>query len=138
MMNICVSIQRSVCVQQRVLFVCAVWKPKTMNVSQLGSNLHVVFEQAPSSFAFTLYYIYYKLRQDGPFKLQRCKPVSVHGASKWKPSPARSVLAACFGQMSDNKFSAFVSGHNVPLSFCLVFSLLPKEMQPLLVQRRTC
>ncbi|CAF91119.1 unnamed protein product, partial [Tetraodon nigroviridis] len=50
------------------------WKPKTMNVSQLGSNLHVVFEQAPSSFGFALYYLYYKLRQDGPFKLQRCKP----------------------------------------------------------------
>ena len=47
-----------------------------MNVSQLGSNLHVVFEQAPSSFGFTLYYLYYKLRPDGPFKLQPCKPVS--------------------------------------------------------------
>ncbi|CAG10762.1 unnamed protein product, partial [Tetraodon nigroviridis] len=56
------------------------WKPKTMNVSQLGSNLHVVFEQAPSSFGFALYYLYYKLRQDGPFKLQRCKPV---GPAVW-------------------------------------------------------
>lgn len=64
-----------VCVQQRLLFVCPVWKPKTLNVSQLGSNLHVTFEQAPPSFGFTLYYLYYKLRQDGPFKLQRCKPV---------------------------------------------------------------
>uniref|UniRef100_A0A667YI94 Interleukin-17 receptor D n=1 Tax=Myripristis murdjan TaxID=586833 RepID=A0A667YI94_9TELE len=50
------------------------WKPKTLNVSQLGSNLHVVFDHAPPSFSFSLYYIYYKLRQDGPFKLQRCKP----------------------------------------------------------------
>uniref|UniRef100_A0A4W6FW26 Interleukin-17 receptor D n=1 Tax=Lates calcarifer TaxID=8187 RepID=A0A4W6FW26_LATCA len=50
------------------------WKPKTLNVSQLGSNLHVAFDQAPASFGFHFYYLYYKLRQDGPFKLQRCKP----------------------------------------------------------------
>ncbi|XP_044205251.1 interleukin-17 receptor D isoform X1 [Thunnus albacares] len=50
------------------------WKPKTLNVSQLGSNLHVAFDQAPPSFGFHLYYLYYKLRQEGPFKLQRCKP----------------------------------------------------------------
>ncbi|XP_070696418.1 interleukin-17 receptor D [Pempheris klunzingeri] len=50
------------------------WKPKILNVSQLGSNLHVVFDQAPASFGFHFYYLYYKLRQDGPFKLQRCKP----------------------------------------------------------------
>ncbi|TKS70831.1 Interleukin-17 receptor D [Collichthys lucidus] len=50
------------------------WKPKTLNVSQLGSNLHVAFDQAPASFGFHFYYVYYKLKQDGPFKLQRCKP----------------------------------------------------------------
>ncbi|KAM9860117.1 interleukin-17 receptor D [Aulostomus maculatus] len=50
------------------------WKPKILNVSQLGSKLHVAFDQAPTSFGFHLYYLYYKLRQDGPFKLQRCKP----------------------------------------------------------------
>ncbi|XP_061544573.1 interleukin-17 receptor D isoform X1 [Phycodurus eques] len=49
------------------------WKPKTLSVSQLGSELHVSFERAPPSFAFHLYYVYYKLRQDGPFRLQRCK-----------------------------------------------------------------
>ncbi|XP_008319270.1 interleukin-17 receptor D [Cynoglossus semilaevis] len=49
------------------------WKPKTLNVSQLGSNLHVAFDQAPPSFGFNFYYLYYKLRHDGPFKLQRCK-----------------------------------------------------------------
>ncbi|KAM6928465.1 LOW QUALITY PROTEIN: interleukin-17 receptor D [Xenentodon cancila] len=49
------------------------WKPKTLNVSQLGSNLHVAFDQAPVSFGFSFYYLYYKLRQDGPFRLQRCK-----------------------------------------------------------------
>lgn len=75
-----------------------------MNVSQLGSNLHVVFEQAPSSFGFALYYLYYKLRQDGPFKLQRCKPVSAHGGEKCRPCPGASSLAACSGQMSDYKF----------------------------------
>lgn len=52
-----------------------VWKPKTLNVSQLGSNLHVAFDQAPPSFGFNFYYLYYKLRHDGPFKLQRCKSV---------------------------------------------------------------
>ncbi|XP_041638927.1 interleukin-17 receptor D [Cheilinus undulatus] len=50
------------------------WKPKSLNVSQLGSNLHVAFDQAPPSFGFHFYYLYYKLRQDGPFRLQRCKP----------------------------------------------------------------
>uniref|UniRef100_A0A8C1U0S6 Interleukin-17 receptor D n=1 Tax=Cyprinus carpio TaxID=7962 RepID=A0A8C1U0S6_CYPCA len=51
------------------------WKPKTLSVSQLGSNLHVVFDHAPSTFGFTIYYLYYKLRQEGPFRLKRCKPL---------------------------------------------------------------
>ena len=46
-----------------------------LNVSQSGSNLHVVFDHAPSTFGFGLYYVYYKLRQEGPFRLKRCKPV---------------------------------------------------------------
>eukprot|EP00067_Danio_rerio_P011980 NP_705946.2 interleukin-17 receptor D isoform 1 precursor [Danio rerio] len=50
------------------------WKPKMLNVSQLGSNLHVVFDHAPSTFGFSIYYLYYKLRQEGPFRLKRCKP----------------------------------------------------------------
>ncbi|XP_078139943.1 interleukin-17 receptor D, partial [Centroberyx gerrardi] len=50
------------------------WKPRTLNVSQLGSSLQVAFDQAPPSFGFSLYFLYYKLRQDGPFRLQRCKP----------------------------------------------------------------
>lgn len=58
-----------------LLSVFAVWKPKTLNVSQLGSSLQVVFDQAPPSFGFHVYYLYYKLRQDGPFRLQRCRPV---------------------------------------------------------------
>uniref|UniRef100_A0A668RLT5 Interleukin-17 receptor D n=1 Tax=Oreochromis aureus TaxID=47969 RepID=A0A668RLT5_OREAU len=51
------------------------WTPKTLNVSQLGSSLHVAFDQAPPSFGFHFYYLYYKLRPDGSSKLQRCKPV---------------------------------------------------------------
>lgn len=50
------------------------WKPKSLNISQLGSNLHVVFDHAPSTFGFSIYYLYYKLRQEGPFRLKRCKP----------------------------------------------------------------
>lgn len=53
-----------------------VWKPKMLNVSQLGSNLHVVFDHAPPTFGFNTYYLYYKLRQESHFKLKRCKPVS--------------------------------------------------------------
>lgn len=58
-----------------LFLVFAVWTPKTLNVSQLGSSLHVAFDQAPPSFGFHFYYLYYKLRPDGPSKLQRCKPV---------------------------------------------------------------
>ncbi|KAI7794982.1 interleukin-17 receptor D isoform X2 [Triplophysa rosa] len=50
------------------------WKPKMLNVSQLGTNLHVVFDHAPSTFGFSQYYLYYKLRQEVPFRLERCKP----------------------------------------------------------------
>ncbi|KAG7478147.1 hypothetical protein MATL_G00077380 [Megalops atlanticus] len=52
------------------------WKPKSLNISQLGSNLHVVFDHAPPTFGFSMYYVYYKLRQDGSFRLKRCKPES--------------------------------------------------------------
>ncbi|KAM4741867.1 interleukin-17 receptor D [Anableps anableps] len=50
------------------------WKPKYLNVSQLGSNLHVTFDLAPASFNFQLYYLCYRLRQDGLFRVQRCRP----------------------------------------------------------------
>ncbi|XP_036066685.1 interleukin-17 receptor D isoform X2 [Oryzias melastigma] len=52
------------------------WKPKTLNVSQLGSNLHVVFDQAPPSFGFSFYFLYFKLRHSSLLRLQRCKPDS--------------------------------------------------------------
>lgn len=50
------------------------WKPKLLNVSQFGSNLHVTFDPAPVTFHLSVYYVFYKLRQDGPFRTQRCKP----------------------------------------------------------------
>ncbi|MED6276302.1 Interleukin-17 receptor D [Characodon lateralis] len=50
------------------------WKPKILNVSQLGSNLHVTFDLAPASFSFQFYYLYYRQRQDGLFRVQRCSP----------------------------------------------------------------
>ncbi|XP_062842727.1 interleukin-17 receptor D [Trichomycterus rosablanca] len=49
------------------------WKPKMLNVSQVGSNLHIVFDHAPATFGFNAYYVYYKLRQDGHYKLKRCR-----------------------------------------------------------------
>ncbi|XP_076123876.1 interleukin-17 receptor D isoform X1 [Alosa pseudoharengus] len=52
------------------------WKPKMLNISQIGSNLHVVFDHAPSTFGFAIYNLYYKLKQEGPFRLKRCKPES--------------------------------------------------------------
>ncbi|KAJ8259893.1 hypothetical protein GJAV_G00174640 [Gymnothorax javanicus] len=52
------------------------WKPKSLNFSQLGSSLQVVFDHAPATFGFTSYYIYYKLRQEGSFRLKCCKPES--------------------------------------------------------------
>ncbi|XP_072296064.1 interleukin-17 receptor D [Eucyclogobius newberryi] len=50
------------------------WKPKSLNVSQSGSNLHVTFDPAPPTFHLSAYHLFYKLRQDGPFRSQRCKP----------------------------------------------------------------
>lgn len=77
-----------------VTFVClADWKPKTLNVSQLGSNLHVAFESAPASFGFHFYYLYYKLRQDGPFRTQRCKPVSLISCGSFRaPTKYKCIL----------------------------------------------
>lgn len=104
---------------------CAVWKPKSLNVSQLGSNLHVAFDQAPASFGFTVYYLYYKLRQDGPFRLQRCKPVSAvappagwRGFSRW--------------------WRGFSNASNWGRNCYLGFSVFLKEMRCLQVQRETC
>uniref|UniRef100_A0A8C9U1W4 Interleukin-17 receptor D n=1 Tax=Scleropages formosus TaxID=113540 RepID=A0A8C9U1W4_SCLFO len=52
------------------------WKPGSLSVSQLGTSLHVVFDHAPATFGFSTYYLYYKLRQEGSFRLKRCKPDS--------------------------------------------------------------
>ncbi|XP_063072688.1 interleukin-17 receptor D [Engraulis encrasicolus] len=50
------------------------WRPKMLSVSQVGSNLHVMFDHASATFGLGLYYLYYKQRQEGPFRLKRCKP----------------------------------------------------------------
>ncbi|KAJ3602351.1 hypothetical protein NHX12_030109 [Muraenolepis orangiensis] len=50
------------------------WRPRTLNVSQTGRDVHVVFDHAPSSFGFAAYFLYFKLRQEGPFRTQRCSP----------------------------------------------------------------
>ncbi|XP_015203396.2 interleukin-17 receptor D [Lepisosteus oculatus] len=52
------------------------WKPKSLNISQQGSSLNVVFDHAPSTFGFSFYYIYYKLKQEGTFRQKRCRPDS--------------------------------------------------------------
>ncbi|XP_035245402.1 interleukin-17 receptor D [Anguilla anguilla] len=52
------------------------WKPKSLNISQLGSSLLVVFEHAPPTFSFSAYYVYYRLRQESSFRLKCCKPES--------------------------------------------------------------
>ncbi|XP_061076319.1 interleukin-17 receptor D [Conger conger] len=50
------------------------WKPKSLNISQLGSSLQVAFDHAPATFGFSTYYLYYKLRQESSFRLKCCKP----------------------------------------------------------------
>lgn len=116
---------RAECVFSSGCCLCAVWKPKTMNVSQLGSNLHVVFERAPSSFGFTLYYLYYKLRQDGPFKLQRCKPVSAHGGESGDPVLVPAVwlpaLAKCL--TTSSTFLPVVTTYQYLFVWCSASSL---------------
>lgn len=99
-----------------------VWKPKMLNVSQLGSNLHVVFDHAPSTFGFTIYYLYYKLRQEGPFRLKRCKPVSISsrnciGKSCRKfinicihNSPQMLTVMSCWGGVFSNVLHVCVIG----------------------------
>ncbi|MBN3302083.1 I17RD protein, partial [Amia calva] len=52
------------------------WKPKSLNISQQGSNLHVIFDHAPSAFGFSIYYLYYKLKQEDTFRQKRCRPDS--------------------------------------------------------------
>ncbi|XP_041081054.1 interleukin-17 receptor D [Polyodon spathula] len=50
------------------------WKPKSLNISQQGPNLHVRFDQAPLSFGFSLYYLQYKMSAGGSYKQKACRP----------------------------------------------------------------
>ncbi|KAG5835882.1 hypothetical protein ANANG_G00248710 [Anguilla anguilla] len=60
------------------------WKPKSLNISQLGSSLLVVFDHAPPTFSFSAYYVYYRLRQESSFRLKCCKPVRTEESSSYK------------------------------------------------------
>ncbi|MGH0133337.1 UNVERIFIED_CONTAM: hypothetical protein FKN15_058170 [Acipenser sinensis] len=50
------------------------WKPKSLNISQQGPNLHVRFDQAPFSFGFSLYYLQYRTSAGGSYKQKACRP----------------------------------------------------------------
>nr|XP_020655545.1 interleukin-17 receptor D isoform X1 [Pogona vitticeps] len=49
------------------------WKPRNLNVTQQGFNMHVSFDHAPHNFGFKYYYLHYKLKNEGHFKQKTCK-----------------------------------------------------------------
>ncbi|XP_053152281.1 interleukin-17 receptor D isoform X1 [Hemicordylus capensis] len=49
------------------------WKPRSLNVTQQGFNMHVSFDHAPHNFGFRFYYLHYKLKHEGHFKQKTCK-----------------------------------------------------------------
>nr|XP_028574935.1 interleukin-17 receptor D isoform X1 [Podarcis muralis] len=49
------------------------WKPRNLNVTQQGFNMHVSFDHAPHNFGFRYYYLHYKLKNEGHFKQKTCK-----------------------------------------------------------------
>uniref|UniRef100_A0A8D0E7J4 Interleukin-17 receptor D n=1 Tax=Salvator merianae TaxID=96440 RepID=A0A8D0E7J4_SALMN len=49
------------------------WKPRSLNVTQQGFNMHVSFDHAPQSFGFKYYYLHYKLKNEGHFRQKTCK-----------------------------------------------------------------
>ncbi|MGH0157928.1 UNVERIFIED_CONTAM: hypothetical protein FKN15_051658 [Acipenser sinensis] len=55
-------------------FKTKIWKPKSLNISQQGPNLHVRFDQAPFSFGFSLYYLQYRTSAGGSYKQKACRP----------------------------------------------------------------
>uniref|UniRef100_H3ANI2 Interleukin-17 receptor D n=1 Tax=Latimeria chalumnae TaxID=7897 RepID=H3ANI2_LATCH len=48
------------------------WKPKNLNVTQIGPNLQVSFDQAPSSFGFHYHLNYKHMNHDLSFKQRIC------------------------------------------------------------------
>lgn len=106
------------------LVVFSVWRPKSLNVSQLGSNLHVAFDQAPPTFGFHFYYLYYKLRQDGLFRLQRCKAVRPKGCVGGGGTPG-----CVFGPSQRPCTETSVSRFN----FLFFFSVIPYRLSVMLL-----
>ncbi|XP_060095718.1 interleukin-17 receptor D isoform X1 [Heteronotia binoei] len=49
------------------------WKPRNLNVTQQGFNMHVSFDHAPHNFGFKYYYLHYKLKNEAHFKQKACK-----------------------------------------------------------------
>ncbi|KAJ7316867.1 hypothetical protein JRQ81_003029 [Phrynocephalus forsythii] len=49
------------------------WKPRNLNVTQQGFNMHISFDHAPHNFGFKYYYLHYKLKNEGHFKQKTCK-----------------------------------------------------------------
>ncbi|XP_075406123.1 interleukin-17 receptor D isoform X2 [Tenrec ecaudatus] len=49
------------------------WKPRSLNITQHGSDMQVSFDHAPHNFGFRFFYLHYKLKHDGPFKRKTCR-----------------------------------------------------------------
>ncbi|XP_004702452.1 interleukin-17 receptor D [Echinops telfairi] len=49
------------------------WKPRSLNITQHGSDMQVSFDHAPHNFGFRFFYLHYKLKHDGPFKRKICR-----------------------------------------------------------------
>ncbi|XP_050996619.1 interleukin-17 receptor D isoform X2 [Acomys russatus] len=49
------------------------WKPRNLNITQHGSDMHVSFEHAPHNFGFRSFHLHYKLKHEGHFRRRACK-----------------------------------------------------------------
>ncbi|XP_029325138.1 interleukin-17 receptor D isoform X2 [Mus caroli] len=49
------------------------WKPRNLNISQHGSDMHVSFDHAPQNFGFRGFHVLYKLKHEGPFRRRTCR-----------------------------------------------------------------
>nr|XP_048277258.1 interleukin-17 receptor D isoform X2 [Myodes glareolus] len=49
------------------------WKPRSLNITQHGSDVQVSFDHAPHNFGFRGFYLHYKLKHEGPFRRRTCK-----------------------------------------------------------------
>lgn len=62
-------------IMPKYFFYLIVWKPRNLNVTQQGFNMHVSFDHAPHNFGFRYYYLHYKLKNEGHFKQKTCRQV---------------------------------------------------------------